>query len=359
MHYQSENGKVYPVHREQLINDQTGPLNLVGSAGFDPALIRKELPGLWRYLPFLPIEEPYLKTLGEGMTPLLEMDLDGYPVQVKLEHLAPSGSYKDRGSAVLLAWCRQLGVPEVVQDSSGNAGASVAAYAALHNIQCTILVPESTASAKLKQMEAYGAKVLRIPGTREDTARAALQYASHTYYASHCYHPLFFEGTKTFAFEIAEQNHWDIPDTLILPAGNGTLLIGAYLGFKILFEQGITSFIPRMVAVQTAMCAPLQAAWRSLPFVLQEGVSLAEGIAIAEPVRLRQMLNIVQETGGMVLAVDEESIADSRTYIASKGHYIEPTSAAVIAGARNYLKQQLTPGEKVLTLFSGHGLKSK
>ncbi|MEM9982561.1 MAG: pyridoxal-phosphate dependent enzyme, partial [Bacteroidota bacterium] len=160
------------------------------------------------------------------------IEFDNFKIHLKLDFLFPTGSYKDRGASVMISKVKELGIDKVVQDSSGNAGASVAAYCAKAGIACDIYAPKCTSQAKLTQIKMYGATLHLIDGTREDTAQAALEAAQKSYYASHCWNPYFFQGTKTFAFEIAEQMGWKAPDTVILPAGNGTLLIGAYIGFR-------------------------------------------------------------------------------------------------------------------------------
>src|SRR5690606_3864557 len=124
------------------------------------------------------------------------------------------------------------------EDSSGNAGCAIAAYAAKAGIECEIVVSSSTSPAKIKQLKAYGAKVTLVEGNRQRVAEVTLEKAEHIYYASHSWNPFFFEGTKTFAYEIAEQCSTRFPENIVLPVGNGTLLIGAYLGFNELLKAG-------------------------------------------------------------------------------------------------------------------------
>lgn len=357
MIFTSEKGKNYAAKEALLINRTTGPLNINIRQPFDRQQIQKEKMGLWRYLPMLPVSEPFALSMGEGMTPFLSIAIDGKTIGVKQEQLAPTGSYKDRGSAVLMAYLHEMGVNEVVQDSSGNAGASVAAYAALHGIRCTIVVPEDTSAAKLKQIAHYGAQLKLVKGNRQAAAEKALRMAESIPYASHCYHPVFYEGTKTFAYELAEQSGWNIPDTVVLPAGNGTLLLGAEIGFRELLQAGLIGHMPRLIAVQTEKCAPLYAAWSATPFFAESEPGLAEGIAIAQPVRLNQMLLAVNNSRGLVVKVNEEEIAQTHNLMGKMGYYIEPTSAATIAGLRQYLRMYALPKERIATLFSGHGLK--
>jgi threonine synthase len=203
----------------------------------------------------------------------------------------------------------------------------------------------------------YGAHLHRIPGSREDTARAAFEAAEECFYASHSWNPFFFQGTKPFAFEIWEQMGRKAPDTLLIPAGNGTLLIGAYLGFKDLLRQGFIQHIPKIIAVQAQNCCPIYNMFEktTTAFCSGENHTIAEGIAIREPVRGSQIVDILRETGGHVIIVSEEEIKYSLLEICRSGIYIEPTSASVIAAIRKY---RMSQGESVAVPLTGSGLKS-
>lgn len=322
-------------------------------------------PNLWRYRAALPIPpEATPVSLGEGFTPLQTLEVEGVPVQIKLDYLFPSGSYKDRGATLLMTLARYWGIGEVVQDSSGNAGCAIAQYAALANIACRILVPEDTAAAKLVQMEAYKAQVAKVKGNREATAQAAYQLAEHTFYASHVWNPFFLHGTKTFAYEIFEQRNGQIGEAWVLPAGNGTLLLGAYIGLLEMQAMGWITRLPKLIGVQAELCQPLVEAWtqgEAQQVVGYHGhqATWAEGIAIAQPQRGFQMLEAVRKTGGAMLAVAEADITEALLELTQQGYYVEPTSAAVFAGLKQYLKQQLsTNRSQVLSVLTGSGLKT-
>jgi threonine synthase len=319
--------------------------------------IDKQFNGFWRYKFWLPpIKNIHIVGVGEAITPLVNLELGGKTVAVKLDYLFLTGSYKDRGAAVLMSWVKQLGIKEVVQDSSGNAGASIAAYAALAGIKCTIFVPQDTSPTKLVQIKATGANLVKVPGTREDAAYAALQAAKNTYYASHCYNPVFFEGTKTFLFEVFEQLNFKMPDVLVLPAGNGTLILGCYIAAKQLIASGLAEKMPKIIAVQAQNCAPL-AGFLKVKTLFSVEPTLAEGIAVKQPVRLKQMAEVVKNTGGEVITVTENEIKDTWKMLALKGFMIEPTSAATISGTIKYNLKNVT-NQQVVTLFSGNGLKA-
>jgi threonine synthase len=336
-------------------------LDLAFESVFPIEKIKKRRPTLWRYREAIPIlKDDSILTFDEGFTPLLPLVLNGKEVWMKQDHLFPTGSYKDRGASVLMSKVKELGISRVVEDSSGNAGCAIAAYSARGRIRSEIYVPENTSPGKLAQIESYGAVLKKIPGSREDTARAVWEAAQKDYYASHSWNVYFFHGTKTFAFEVWEQLEWKAPDTLILPAGNGTLLLGAFIGFNELMEAGMIREIPKIVGVQSSHCAPLAKAFREglkdIPKI-QAQDTLAEGIAIAEPVRGKQVLEAVKKSGGAFLSVNDEEVKRSLRFASGKGFYLEPTAAATLAGVSQYLRNS-DPEEIIVSVFTGHGLKA-
>lgn len=336
-----------------------GLLEIRFRARFDMEKIARRKQTMWRYREALPIrDDANVVSFDEGMTPLIPVDLGTGELLLKLEQLFTTGSYKDRGASVLVSKAKELGVGRIVEDSSGNAGCAIAAYAAKAGIRCGILVPESASPGKLAQILMYGAELTRVPGTREDTAGAALTAAETDYYASHSWNPFFFHGTKTFAYEVWEQMGFRAPDTLLLPTGNGTLLIGSYIGFRELKDAGRIDRIPRHVAVQTARCAPLYEMVRngldSLP-ALRGGDTLAEGVAIAAPVRWAEILEIVRSTGGEVVAVDDPQVEEALRLLGRKGLYVEPTSALPVAA---FLANPSLRKGVVAAPLTGHGLKA-
>ena len=171
---------------------------------------------------------------------------------------------------------------------------------------------------------------------------------------------LFFQGTKTFAYEVWEQLGWRAPDVVVLPVGNGTLLLGAYLGFGELLRAGAIQRMPRLIAVQAARCAPLARAFAGLPTQgpdQERADTVAQGIAIAKPVRGAQILSAVRETAGRFVTVEEAEILTALDEMGSRGFYIEPTSAATIAGLAKYAPEA-DPVETIVSVITGHGLKA-
>jgi threonine synthase len=320
---------------------------------------------LWRYaeaLPFAPdAPEPRRLTMGEGGTALIELQA-GAGLVAKVELANPTLSFKDRGAVMLVARALALGVSRLVADSSGNAGTAVAAYAARAGLACTVYVAESASPGKVAQMRVYGADVRGVAGSRQDVADAAVAdvEASGAHYASHVHDPFFVEGTKTFAFEVCEQLGWRAPDTLVLPAGNGTLVLGVHRGFRQLVDAGVVDRLPRIVAVQAAGCAPIAAAFaagRDHVDGVAGGTTIAEGVAIARPQRGDQILAAVRATGGQVVAVDDDAIVDARARLAAEGIDVEPTGALPLAGALA-LPPDDTDGPIVVPL-GGAGLKAR
>ena len=312
-------------------------------------------------------------SMGEGGTPLVRLDPGSPAVLLKADYLMPTLSFKDRGAAVLVAAALAAGAGKVVQDSSGNAGAAVAAYAARAGLECDIYVPAGTSPGKLAQIEAAGARCVLVPGSREDTARAALEAAGRgaadrsAFYASHVYNPLFYEGTKTYVLEIYEALG-RLPDTLYVPLGNGTLVLGAWRALKDLKALGLIERYPRLVAVQAERCAPILAAWRRLAengatgaVTVEPVVNLgteAEGIAIAAPKRGREVIAALRELGGAVVAAPEEGLAPAKAELAGRGLFVETTSAACLAAYRASHAAGATLDEGLVVLpLCGSGLK--
>jgi threonine synthase len=308
-------------------------------------------PNLWRYREAIPIkDDAHLITLNEGFTPLTPVNIEGKTLRVKQDHLFPSGSYKDRGATVLISHAKSFGIQRLVEDSSGNAGAAVASYAARAGIACDIYVPNSTSPAKLAQIQSYGATLHKIPGSREDTAHAVQDAAQKYFYASHVWNPFFFHGTKTFAYEIWEQLDFKTPDTLIIPTGNGTLLLGVHIGFTDLLNQNLIKYMPKLIAVQSTHCAPLTSDWTG-----ESSATIAEGIAIAEPARAEQMRECIEDTNGEILTVTDDETLAAHKQMAEMGFYIEPTSATAIAAFKKYPARN---DEVIVAPLTGHGLKT-
>jgi threonine synthase len=329
---------------------------------FDPLLIKKEDTSLWRYRPLmnLNLAEP-LVSLEAGVTPLLSASFIGREVRFKVEYLNPSGSFKDRGTEVMINVLKSLGVQNVVEDSSGNAGASLAAYAARAGMSAEIYAPETASPIKLSQIEIYGARVNKIPGPRVNAAQAVLRAIEQgAIYASHAWNPAYLLGQETSAWEVWEQLGQRAPDMWVTPVGQGGHFLGIWLGFKRLLAAGLIEKLPRMVAVQSERMAPICKLFHeklsSLPEVNNTAITIAEGVVVSNPLRWKRIRQALQESGGTCLSIPEENILSARENLAQIGFFVEPTSA-LIAAALPAVYRLAKPEEVIVASLTGNGLK--
>jgi threonine synthase len=317
---------------------------------------------IWRYgkLLGLDIQSPD-KRMGVGWTPLVPVQLFGNQILLKLEYLLPTGSFKDRGINAMVNQLAHMGVGSMVEDSSGNAGASLAAHGARFGIDTQIFVPDYASPFKQHQISIYGVEITRIAGSRKDTEIAAQAVVgSGKTYASHAYHPAYLAGQTTVAFEVWEQLGQRVPDWIICPVAQGGQFLGFWFGFTKLLEAGLIDHLPRLVAVQSAQVSPLYHAWQAgldhIPAIQPLGPTIAEGVSIANPVRGKRLLQAVKETDGTVLAINEEEILQGQSLLAHKGYYVEPTSALVVAGLK-HLTGIIDEKSVVILPLTGNGLK--
>ena len=335
-------------------------------APLDFAALSRTEHTLWRYMGSMPFQDDVsakLVSMGEGFTPLIPLNPNSGNLLAKCDYFMPTLSFKDRGAAVLIAYAKMAGVKNVVCDSSGNAGTSIAAYSARAGIVCDVFVPEATSDKKIQQIRAHNANVHKIPGSREDTAAAAIDAVKKTkaFYASHIFNPLFYEGTKTYFFEVFEQLG-QMPECFIIPTGNGTLLLGAARAFAQMLDWGIITKMPRILSVQAENCAPVYQSFAnddaSVAAVENKG-TLAEGIAIAAPARGEDMLAAIRATKGDVITVSDDEVLAAREEMALFGVYVEITAAANYAGYKKYIqKYPELSKQKIVMPLCGAGIKS-
>lgn len=289
---------------------------------------------IWRYKNYLPVNERFKISLGEGLTPLVKIPWLNHNIYFKLDYLCPTGSFKDRGISVLVSKLKEMNVNNIIEDSSGNAGAAMAAYCANANTSCTIFVPQNTSLGKINQIMMYGAKINKVPGSREDTYIETEKAAEIVYYASHNWSPYFLEGVETLYYELWEQFDENMPDNIIVPVGQGSIVLSFELALrKILKERPIR--LPKIFAIQAKNCAPLYHAFKNdfkKSKMVEKRDTIAEGIATIKPVRGEEVVNIIRKSKGAVIAVEEKEIWEGLKLAAGKGIFIEPTSAVSIAG---------------------------
>ncbi len=322
--------------------------------------------GLWRYAALLPVVAPGREriTLGEGWTPTIPDSWAGLKVYWKLDTLMPTGSYKDRGVCVMVNWLTGLGAMTVVDDSSGNAGASLACYAARAGLDACIYVPESAAAPKKAQVAIYGAELVEVPGPRDATTKAAAaasRMVKSIKYASHAWHPAFLLGQMTTAWEIWEQLGRHVPDRLIAPVGHGGCLLGIWRGFQHMQRSGVIARMPKLVGVQGEPYTPLyEAFFANMDMVLNspriEKIS-ADGIAISTPVRAKALLSAIRDSRGTMISVTESEVHIYHERLARRGLFVEPTSATV-AIALDKIRPLIVADDVIVAVLTGHGLKN-
>jgi threonine synthase len=340
----------------------SAPLDLEPGPGLTRHAIDRAEASLWRYAKALLLSRPPRVSLGEGWTPLVHRSWDGAEVLFKLESQMPTGSFKDRGTAVVINHLIEVGVGPIHEDSSGNAGASLATYAAAAGIACRIYVPASAPRGKWVQIAAGGAELCPIPGDRRAVAAAALAAAGTSFYASHNWLPYFIEGTQTLAFELWEQLGFRVPDNILVPTGYGCNILGLDRGFDALERSGGISRRPRLFAVQAANCGAFAAAWRAgaeefVPFAAAP--TIADGIASPHPVRTGSVLRALRRSGGGVVAVEEDEIAPALRQLGALGLFVEPTAATAGAALSRLLRNcAIKAAETTVAVLTGHGLKA-
>jgi threonine synthase len=355
-------GERYPISEPRWRSPSGAPLMITPLPGLGRDRIDRSKRSLWRYAAALPVDVGDPITLGEGLTPLVSRRWRGADTRFKLEWFSPTGSFKDRGASVMVSILRQQGLTRLLEDSSGNGGAAVAAYAAAGGLKAKILVPASTQPGKTVQMRAYGAEVELIPGTRQDVADAAARQAEAIFYAGHNWQPFFLQGVKTLAYELWEDLGFKAPCNVVIPAGAGSLALGCDIGFGELLRQGEIAALPRLFAVQPENCAPLHASFMAgsdAPAPVEIRPTIAEGTSIAKPVRAREVLAAVRRSGGVTVAVSEAEIEGALAELGRAGLYVEPTSAIAAAGLTRLTETgAIRPDETTVLVLTGGGLKA-
>ncbi|WP_394827612.1 pyridoxal-phosphate dependent enzyme [Pendulispora albinea] len=346
-------GETYALDVPRWCSPDRAPLLLTPQPGITRDGVDTSTRSLWRYRAALALSIAEPITLGEGCTPLVPRVLHGARVHVKCEWFMPTGSFKDRGASVMLSFLRAQGIDAVLEDSSGNGGAAISAYAAAGGLRATILAPASTSPAKTVQMRVHGAAVDLVPGTRQDTSDEAVRRSDSVFYASHNWHPFFLEGTKTLAYELWEDLGFCAPDNVIVPCGAGSNVLGCEIGFAELLRAGAIARMPRIFAAQPANCAPI--ADPGAPIL----PTLAEGTAIAQPIRRSEVLAALQSTAGRAVTSTEAEIADATFDLAKLGIYVEPTSAQVASVFAKLLASgTIGAHETTVLVLTGSGLKA-
>jgi threonine synthase len=337
------------------------PLDVHLHCSFETGKIRKRDYSVWRYREFFPyVNEAEIITLGEGWTPFVKFLGSVY---FKLESLNPTGSFKDRGSTLLISALHKLIKKTggyLSEDSSGNAGASIAAYAASAGLRTKIYVPENVSGLKFNQIQFYGAEVGKVSGSRSKVAEEAQKPEKGKFYVGHILHPLFRDGIRSLAYEIAEQLDWHVPEHIYLPVSAGTLLLGVINGFRHLVRSNVIETMPKIVACQTRQVSPLYHRFKNLHYSMPEKItSIADALVSVNPPLLDLMVKNLREADGDAVMVEEAEIYDAFIALARKGFFVEPSSAVAYAGYNNQLKnKEISNDDSALIILTGTGLKT-
>jgi threonine synthase len=317
------------------------------------------MPSHWKYWAFMPVKDLSKRvTMGEGATPLLEnkrLEKNGR-LLIKYEAANPTGSFKDRGSSLEITKALEFRKRRVVVASTGNMGASLAAYAAYAGLECKVFIPDIAGKEKIAQIKAYGAETTAVDGDYSAAMRLAEEYVvSHSNSFLTGDYPWRSEGTKTAGFEIADQLYWHVPEYVAVPVGNGTLIWSVYEAFRELTLVGITDKIPRIIGVQVENCAPVVHAWENelkeiIP--VRKPDTIATAIACGDPIDGLAALRAIRDSGGSAIRVSDEEAISARDRLGKNGIFVEPSGAVAYAG---FIKSELSG--TVVCVATGHGLK--
>jgi len=325
---------------------------------------------MWRYRPLLPVRGDIRPPLRVGWTPLyqcprLAEDLGlKDSLWLKDDGLNPTGSLKDRASALAVAKAREAGASTIACSSTGNAASSLAGNVASSGggMQAVIFVPKRAPQGKLAQLLIFGAKVISVQGNYREAyelSAAAIQRWGW-YNRNAAINPYLVEGKKTAVLELAEQLHWQMPDWLVLTVGDGCTMAGAGKALRDLWSIGFIDKVPRLIGVQAAGCAPIYRAWaRGEQLIPADENTLADSIAVGVPRNPDKALAAVRDTQGVMVTVEDAEILEAMKLLGrSSGVFAEPASAAGVAGLKRLVARgTVAPGHTVALISTGNGLK--
>lgn len=325
---------------------------------------------VWRYRELLPIDsDRFVTSLGEGGTGLhrlrrLAKQIGLKRVYVKNEGENPTGSFKDRGMTVALSKARELGKRRVVCASTGNTAASLAAYSAQAGLDCIVFVPKGKiAPGKMLQVVMHGARIVEVEGDFDQAMKLVVDLTQrrNSFYLMNSLNPFRLEGQKTIAFEVLDQLE-KTPDAVVLPVGNGGNISAIWKGFGEFRELGVAKRKPRMIGVQAEKAAPIARAVRDNRDTIRpvrNPQTLATAIRIGSPVNWTKVLRAIKESNGTATTVSDGEILTAQRELASKeGIFVEPASAASIAGLKKSVNSgDVDRSDLIVCVTTGHGLK--
>ena len=332
-------------------------------------LLDRADPTMWRYLEFLPVEglgtRPRLRV---GGSPLYRADalarrLGIDTLWIKDDGLDPTASLKDRASAMAVVKAEEAGRSVIACSSTGNAASSLAGNAAAAGLSTYIFVPSRAPKGKVAQLLMFGATVVLVEGSYEDTFRLSAEAIDRWgwYNRNAAINPFLMEGKKTVSLEIAEQLQFRMPDYVALSVGDGCTIAGVWKGFRDLFEAGFIDRLPRLISVQASGCCPINtaAAAHTMDWTPQEENTIADSIAVGVPRNPVKALRAIEESHGVTVNVsDEEILAAMRMLGRYAGVFAEPAGAAGSAGLKKAVEQGLIEkNASVVSIVTGNGLK--
>jgi threonine synthase len=337
----------------------------------DRATIERRPPGLWRYLELLPVSAPPVRGLPVGSTPLLPGDRLGNLIGIddlwlKDDSRNPSLSFKDRAVAVAVARALELGVEALACASTGNLAGATAAAAAAAGLPAYVFIPADLEPAKIDHALAYGATVVRVDGTYDDVNRLCLEVADETGwgFVNVNLRPFYAEGSKTLAFEIAEQLGWQTPDVVVAPIASGAMFTKLARGFDELAAVGLIDRRPvRFVGGQAAGCGPVATSWQRGSEIVEpvrRPDTIVRSLAIGNPADGLYAAQLARDSGGSVEAIpDEDTAAAIRDVARLEGIYPETAGGVTLAAAAAARRRRvIRDGDRVVALLTGNGLKT-
>ena len=326
---------------------------------------------IWRWFDFFPVEKPSsIVSLGEGDTPLIHASRLGEKMGIpnlylKNDTVLPTGSLKDRSNSVGISVAREWGVKTAAVMSTGNAAASVAAYAAAAGIESIVMVPKGTAPSKIVQARAYGARVLVIDGNFDNEVAKLYKAALSEFGWYDCLssNPYRDEGKKSYAYEMVDQMDGRVPDWVIHPTAGGTGIYAMWKGYKELLSLGWIERAPKLVAAQSEAAAPIVAAFEKGSTKVEAVLAretIAESIQVGNPVSLGwRALASLRESGGTAVALSDREILEGQVVLARvAGVFAEPAAATSVAAAKKLRERGVIDrDDTVVCNLTGHGLK--
>jgi threonine synthase len=372
-----ECGRTYPAEALHVCDFCFGPLEVTYDYERVAATISRERiesgpRSIWRYADLLPVRDPAPVDLGAGFTPLVRADrlaaeLGLGELWIKDDTANPTGSFKDRVVSVALTKARQLGFKVAACASTGNLANSVAAHAARAGMDSVVLIPHDLERAKVTMTSVYGGRVFAVEGSYDDVNRLCAELTSEqpewafvnvnvrTYYA---------EGSKTLAFEVAEQLGWQAPDHVVVPIGSGSQLTKVAKGFAELYQVGLLDEEPsvRVSGAQAEGCSPVATAFAEGTDAIRpvKPRTIAKSLAIGNPADGWYALDTIRRSGGACAAVTDDEVLDGIRLLArTEGIFAETAGGVTIATlAKLAAEGVIRSDERVVAMVTGHGLKT-